>query len=130
LTEELLRRVDSDEIWLYPAVSLSYLSPDEQAVVNKVLEDVSCKVDMKKAETLRELSKNKELTDEKIMQTLSVERRGNPKSKSPPPLKIDAKVYSKFFNADTNQKEMEAIVEQALTEYFANHKKEERTETV
>jgi len=126
LTEELLRRVDNDEIGLYPAVSLSYLSLDEQIAVNKVLEDTSCKVDMKKAEALREHSKNKKLIDENVVPILSGELDKRTNAKSPPPaLKIKYKVYSKFFSADTNQKEMEAVVEQALTEYFANHKKQE-----
>jgi ParB family chromosome partitioning protein len=128
LIPELLNRVDNGEIGLYPAVSISYLSLDEQARLNGILEDnASFKVDMKKAEALRKLSRDKMLVDRNIYQILSSEIGKS--HKSPPALKIKHKIYSKFFNADSKPKEMEAVIEQALTEYFAQHKKSEGEES-
>jgi ParB family chromosome partitioning protein len=84
---------------------------------------------MKKAEALRKLSKDKMWVDRSIYHILSGEIDKSHKLQSPPALKIKHKVYSKFFNADSKPKEMEAVIEQALTEYFANHKSDERTES-
>jgi ParB family chromosome partitioning protein len=125
LMPELLSRVDNGEIGLYPAVSLSYLTTDEQTELNSTLESTSYKVDMKKAEVLRRLSAEKKLTGEKMTAILSGELNKKPKPQTPPPLKIKHKVYSKHFAKDITQKEMEEIIDKALTEYFNNHKKEE-----
>jgi ParB family chromosome partitioning protein len=124
LNQSLLNRIDADEIGLYPAVSISYLSPDEQTELDKLLTESAYKIDMKKAESLREFSESKKLTNEKMMQILSGEFNKKPKPKTAPQLRIKAKIYQKYFNGDTTQAEMEAVVEQALTEYFENHKED------
>jgi ParB family chromosome partitioning protein len=124
LNEALLNRVDTDEIGLYPAVSLSYLSPDEQAGLNRLLDEAAYKVDMKKAESLREFSEGGKLTDEKMAQILSGELNKKPKPKTAPPLKIKAKVYQKYFGGGTPQSEMEAVIDRALAEYFENHEED------
>ena len=127
LNTALLSRVDTDEIAFIPAVSLSYLSPDEQTALNRLLTESAYKVDMKKAESLREFSESKKLTDEKMIQILSGELNKKPKSKTAPPLKIKAKIYRKYFDGDTTQSEMETVVDQALAEYFKNHKEKEES---
>jgi ParB family chromosome partitioning protein len=76
----------------------------------------------KKAETLREFSERKKLTNEKIEQILSGELNKKPKPKTSPPLKIKAKIYQKHFNSDITQTEMETIIDEALTEYFEKRK--------
>jgi len=125
LTQPILNRVDSDEIAFIPAVSLSYLSPDEQTELDRLLGEAAYKVDMKKAESLRELSESKKLTPEKMAQVLSGELNKKPKPKTPPPFKLKAKIYQKYFDGDTPQTEIETVIDQALTEYFENHKKED-----
>ena len=120
LSKELLNRVDADEIGLYPAVSLSYLSPDEQDELDRLLGETAYKVDMKKAESLREFSEGKKLSNEKMIHILSGEIYKKPKPKTAPPLKIKAKVYQKYFDGNTTPGEMEVIIEKALAMYFAN----------
>jgi len=127
LDEALQRRMDNDEIGIYPAVSLSYLAPDEQTELDKLLGETSYKVDMKKAESLREFSEGKKLTNEKMIQILSGELNKKPKPKTAPPLKIKAKIYQKYFDGDTPQSEMETVIDQALSEYFENHKAKEES---
>jgi len=124
LVESLRKRIDNDEIGLYPAVSLSYLSADEQTALNQLLDNSAYKLDMKKAESLREFSESKKLTNEKMEQVLSGELNKKPKPKTAPPLKVAAKLYKKHFNDDTTQSEMLEVIDQALTEYFINHKQE------
>jgi len=122
LINPLLNRVDNEEIGLYPAVSISYLSETEQTSLNTVLNTTAYKVDMKKAETLRSYSERKQLSDDKMMLILSGEIDKAKKPTAPPPLKIKHKVYSKYFSQDTKQSEMETIIDCALAEYFENHK--------
>jgi ParB family chromosome partitioning protein len=125
LSKSLLNRVDADEIGLYPAVSLSYLSETEQTTLDAALDTAAYKIDMKKAEFLRGFSEDKRLTDEKMIQILSGELNKKPKPKTAPPLKIKAKVYQKYFDGSDTQGEMEAVIDQALSEYFENHKTKE-----
>ena len=127
LNESLLDRVDSDEIGLYPAVSLSYLSGDEQTELNRLLDESSYKIDMKKAESLREFSENKKLTNEKMEQILSGGLNKKPKPKAAPPFKLKAKIYQKYFDGDTPQSEMETVIDKALSEYFENHRTKEES---
>jgi ParB family chromosome partitioning protein len=113
LNRPLLDRVDNDEIGLYPAVSLSYLTSDEQAELDKLLSDSAYKIDMKKAESLRGFSESKKLTHEKMKQILSGELNKKPKPKTTPPFKLKAKIYQKYFEPNTPQAEMETVIDQA-----------------
>ena len=129
IIQPLINRVDDDEIGLYPAVSLSYLSHDEQTELNRLLGETAYKIDMKKAESMREFSENKKLTNEKMIQILSGELYKKPKSKTIPPLKIKAKIYQKYFDTDTKPSEMEVIIDKALAMYFANKEEKEGSPT-
>jgi ParB family chromosome partitioning protein len=125
LLDKIKRLSNPDEIGLYPAVSISYLSPDEQNELNRLLNETSYKIDMKKAESLRVMSESKKLTNEKMEQILSGELNKKPKSKNAPPLKIKPNIYQKYFDGDTTQSEMLQIIEQLLAEYYENRKKQE-----
>ena len=125
LVQPLLNRVDSDEIAFIPAVSLSYLSSDEQTELDNLLNETAYKVDMKKADSLREHSEGKKLTREKMEQILSGELNKKPKPKTAPPFKLKAKIYQKYFDGATPQGEIEIPIDQALMEYFENHKAKE-----
>jgi ParB family chromosome partitioning protein len=125
LGKSLLDRVDDNEIGLYPAVSLSYLSSDEQTELDNLLSETAYKVDMKKADSLREHSEGKKLTREKMEQILSGELNKKHKPKTAPPFKLKAKIYQKYFDGDTPQGEIEITIDQALMEFFENHKAKE-----
>jgi len=117
LIESLLERVDADEIGLYPAVSLSFISKDEQVLLDKVLNETQRRLDIKKSELLRTLSKNKQFTYEEVKKVIT--GRAIDSNKIPPPLKINHDIYSKYFKEDVKHKEIENIIVLALDEYFA-----------
>ena len=71
LIKPLQDRVDAEQIGMYPAVSISYLTVDEQNELESVLSQTSFKVDMKKAAILREYSDKKSLSRENIILILS-----------------------------------------------------------
>jgi ParB family chromosome partitioning protein len=122
LNKSILDRVDNEEIGLYPAVSISYLSSDEQAELNRVLDGSKYKIDIKKAETLREVSENKKLTNDKILQIVSGEFNKKLTKKSSAPFIIKKKMYLKYFTKEMNESEVESIVDSALKEYFEKRK--------
>jgi ParB family chromosome partitioning protein len=119
LIPPLQTRLDNEEIAFNSSVTLSYLSREQQEWLNGALEESLRKVDMKKAESLRTLSEGGKLTKDKILQILSGEALKKPGPKSAPPLKISASIYRKYFDEKYSQREMEGIVEEALTAYFA-----------
>ncbi|MCL2076831.1 MAG: ParB N-terminal domain-containing protein [Oscillospiraceae bacterium] len=120
LEEHILKRVDNGEIGLYPAVSLSYLTAEEQKELDSFFGNAAYKkIDMKKAELLRELSANKKLTADKMVAVLSGKYNKKPKPKTPPPLKIKHTVYSKYFDDSVSAEERENIIDKALELYFS-----------
>ena len=122
LNQPLLDKVDGEIIAFISAVLISHLLLDEQTELNRILDENKYKVDIKKAELLRDFSESKKLTADKIEQILSGELNKKPKPKSLPPLKIKPKIYTKYFDENMKQSEMESIVDKALEEYFIKHK--------
>ncbi|WP_342415450.1 ParB N-terminal domain-containing protein [Paenibacillus sp. FSL R10-2782] len=118
LTPLLKKLVDDAKIGLYPAVSLSYLNETEQQAVHEVLSQNEYKVDMKKAELLREYSGK--LTDEQAAKILSGEATRKPRNKTPAPFKLKHKVYAKYFSSVHKATEVEEIIDKALEMYFSN----------
>lgn len=122
LIQPLLERVDSDEIAFRAAVSISYLSQNDQTELNRVLNETNYKLDIKKAESLRELSKNKKITGDEIVQILSGGTNKKPVVKPSATFLIKRKMYLKYFTIEMNESEVEAIIDTALVEYFEKRK--------
>lgn len=116
LIPDLLQRVDDGIIALRPAVCLSYLSKNEQQVVEDVISVNGYKVDMAKAEKLKDLSERGKLTGDRIYSILSGE--DDKKPKKPTGFKLKPKLVAKFFSAEQKTAEIERIIEEALTLYF------------
>ena len=116
LYNPLKRRVDNDEIGIYPAVDISYLTEAEQQMIESVLSENEFKVDMKKAEMLRSYAGR--LNDDLTYQIISGAKSKKPKSDKPQPFKLKAAVYTKYFAPGTKAAEMEHIIDEALALYF------------
>ncbi|MCL2189048.1 MAG: ParB/RepB/Spo0J family partition protein [Defluviitaleaceae bacterium] len=124
LSAPILQRVDDEEIALYAAVHLSYLTPEEQAMLESQLNESAYKVDMVKADYLRLYSQDKKLTHEKMQHILSGGLKKKPRTKTAPTFKLKARIYQKYFDPDTPQAEIEAVIDQALAEYRENRRKD------
>jgi len=119
LNDSLKSRVDSEEISFIPAVSLSYLLPDEQTERERILDRDQQRDDMKKAALLREYSKDSKLTSKMIEDILS---GAAPKKRNRTPLpvqslKIGGKILSKYFKPEQKPEEIQAELFEAL-EFF------------
>ena len=122
LNESLLNRVDAEEIGLYAAVSLSYLSLDEQNELSRILDKNEHNVDMKKSESLRVYSKDNKLTPKMIEDILSgvVIKKKNRASLPVQSLKIGGKILSKYFKPEQKPEEIQAEIIEAIEFYRAN----------
>ncbi|WP_298203100.1 ParB/RepB/Spo0J family partition protein [Desulfosporosinus sp.] len=116
LISGLLERVDDNEIAFIPAVNLSYLSKNEQVIIEDVISINGFKIDMAKAERMRDLSAQGKLTGDKIYSILTGEDTKKPKK--PTGIKLKSKLVTRFFTSDQKQAEIEKIIEDALTYYF------------
>ncbi len=71
LTGELKQKVDADKIPFMAGVNLSFLNEDEQETVENILESHGFKVDLKKSETLKTMSQNRNFNQDKVHAVLS-----------------------------------------------------------
>lgn len=117
LMPSLKKRVDDAELGLYPAVSLSYLPAAEQSIIENLLSSHAYKLDMKKAQFLRDYSGK--LTTDQATKILSGEATRKPRSKSPAPFKLKHKVFAKYFTPQSKAAEVDEIIDKALEMYFA-----------
>jgi ParB family chromosome partitioning protein len=124
LDKYLQDKVDNDDIGLYAAVSLSYLSAQEQTELNRLLDENKYKINIKKAELIREFSANKKLNNTVMEQILSGEFNKKSKSKTPAQFVIKQKIYKRYFDETKSHTEVESIIVKALEEYFAKYENE------
>jgi len=119
LLPDFKEMLDDGELAFIPAVTISFLSEQEQKVVGDVLCDGNYKLDMKKAEALRQLSDNKKLTHETAENVFSGKEVKKPSR--PAAIKIKPKVVSKFFRPEQKQSEIEETIVKALELYFSQN---------
>jgi len=118
LTAALKKRLDNDEIPFITAVTLSFLREAEQEWLDKCIELNGFKVDIRKAEVLRDYSFRGKLTEEKLHLILAGDLGKPPKKNRTPTVKVTKTVYAKYFKPNQSAKEVQAVVEKALDYYF------------
>lgn len=130
LIEPLLMRVDTGEIPFLAAYDLSFIGDaDQQCQIAELMESDNYKVDMKKAELLRNYYETGKLNDTTTVQILSGEKTRKPKTNKPQPFKVKPAVITKYFTAGQSAKEIEDTIDRALALYFENpHIPEEQGE--
>lgn len=116
LNEGLLDMVDEGNIKLVPAVSLSYLTTDEQNILFSILQSNDYRIDMKRAAKLKERSGK--LTKDDILAIASGEFFEKKKKAKVTAITLKPKVVSKYFTAYTTQAEIASTIDIALEEYF------------
>jgi len=122
LIPTLFEQVDAGEIAFLAAYELSFIEDkDKQRQIAEFIQYDGYKVDMKKAELLRDYHESKKLTEDAIVQILSGEKNRKPKGVKPKAVKIKPSVISKFFTAEQGQKEIEDTIDKALTFYFSHN---------
>jgi len=124
LSEELKALVDEGKIAMRAGVDLSYLSPDNQEMIEAIISENTFKVDMKKASLLRSYEKDGKLNWETAKTIISGEvLKSTGKVK---PFKIESTIISKYFSPEDNKKAIEKTIEKALDYYFNQMKHQQQ----
>lgn len=121
LVPDLLALVDDDKIAMRPAVELSYLSPEEQAILYEVIQAEDCTPSHAQAIRLRQLSKDGQLT---ATQTLSVMQEQKPNQKEH--FRMPRERISKYFPPGTPAQKIEDTIIKALELYRKRQREQSR----
>lgn len=121
LINELKIRLDNKkEIPFIAGVDLSYLNEEEQNNVENLLNECGYEVDLKKANELKRLSRNRNLTYDKIKDILSGQYFKKKKSKNTRKLSanFNKKIIGKFTNEEIDIKDIEELILKLVDEYL------------
>lgn len=114
LIKELQNKVNSEEISIRAGVELSYLSKENQEIVNQVLEDEKIKISLIQAQKIR--FKKNDINYEFVLKILKNERVKVEKFTG----KIDKKATKMYKDKFKNDKEFTDLVIKLLEEYFTS----------
>lgn len=123
LSDELKTRLDNDEIPFRAGVDLSFLKEDEQEMVETILDQYGYKMDLKKSDTLKTMSKGRNLNYDKVLKVLSGEYFEKPKKIKTPKFtsKFTNSIIRKYVTEERSVKEVEEVIENLLEEYFSKN---------
>jgi len=118
LIPTLKARLDSGDIAFIPGVTLSFLKEGEQNILEKCIGLNGFKVDMKKANLLRDHSEKGKLDMDSAYLILAGEIGQIDRRDRAPSVKFSRAVYLRYFRPGQTVKEVQGIVEKALEMYF------------
>ena len=118
LSPALKKRLDSGGIPFVSAVTISFLKPGEQDMLEECLTESGLSVTLKSSDLLREYSAKGALAREDIIPILKGEIGRRAKPNRMPAIKISNTVYAKYFKPGQPVKEVQEIVRKALELYF------------
>jgi len=107
-------RLDSGALALYAAVSLSYLSQEDQELVYEVLSEQHDRLSLAEADLLRK--ERKPLTREAVLRI--VEDPRHKAMQAPSSFKLEPEFLSRYFKPEQSQEEISEIIAKALDQYF------------
>jgi len=118
LIPPLKRRLDNGNIPFLPAVTLSFLNPEEQEILDECLAAANLSVSLKSSDLLRQYSEKGGLTKDNINLILTGKAGHRTTTNRTPAIKINKAVYAKYFKPEQSAKEVQEIVRKALDMYF------------
>ena len=104
------------------AITLSFLKEQEQKIVEDCISLNKYKLDIKKADLLRQYSEKSKLDADNVYLILSGETVPK-KPNQTPAVKLNKKIYAKYFKPNQPVKEVHEILEKALEMYFNRQEK-------
>lgn len=123
LSDVIKGLVDEGKIAMRAGVDLSYLSAENQEMLEAIISENTFKVDMKKAALLRQYDKDGKLNWDTAKQIISGDTlKSTGKIK---PFKIQSEIITRFFKSNEDKKAIENTIEKALEYYFSQIKSKE-----
>jgi len=121
LIPELMSMVDSGRISLTPAVELSYLKPEEQAMLADTIESEDATPSLSQAKRLRAMSKEGKLDEGNMLQMIA-----EPKRQDNDKVVFRASALSQFFpGSDFTPKQMEKVILTILSSWSKAQQREQ-----
>lgn len=119
IEKSLMEMLDNGEIGFLTAYTLSFIEDvDSQRYIVDFSKVENYKIDMKKAELLRQYYENKKLDASAIEAIVSGEKTRKPRTAKPKAVKVKDSIIKKYFVAGETAKEIEDVIEDALAAYF------------
>jgi len=112
-------KLDSGSLTLNSAVSLSYLSWEDQLTVHSALNRYRRKPSDDQMAAVRKLAEAGPLTERKVLDLLRT-----PKAPANKSVSVRQAVYSPYFAPGTTKKEIERVIGEALALYFSQGREE------
>ena len=121
LIPEILEMVDDKKISMRPAVELSYLPKEEQAILYDTMESEACTPSHAQAIKIRKFSAEGRLNEDVLLSIMSEEKPNQVEQ-----WKIPKNRLKKYFPSRTSQQKMEETIIKALELYRKREKSRER----
>ena len=121
LIPEILEMVDDKKISMRPAVELSYLPKEEQAILYDTMESEACTPSHAQAIKIRKFSAEGRLNEDVLLSIMSEEKPNQVEQ-----WKIPKNRLKKYFPSGTTQQKMEETIIKALELYRKREKSRER----
>lgn len=121
LIPEILEMVDDKKISMRPAVELSYLQKEEQAILYDTMESEACTPSHAQAIKIRKFSAEGRLNEDVLLSIMSEEKPNQVEQ-----WKIPKNRLKKYFPLKTTQQKMEETIIKALELYRKREKSRER----
>ena len=119
LLDCLRLKLDDKLLTLASAVSLSYLSRENQLAVFAAMKRYPYKLSDAQSAGLRKLAETESLTEQGVVDFLRNSKPSGPKTVS-----IGRSLYYTYFKPGTSKQEVERVIEEALALYFGQAKGE------
>ena len=113
LIPTLLDKVDEHQLAFNPAVELSYLSRQEQAILAEAMTKYETKPSLSQAVRLKKLNKEGKLTSE-LIDTILSETKKPPKNEPASTMR-----FRKYFPPDYSQKQIDNVIIELLKDWKA-----------
>ncbi len=121
LIPEILEMVDDKKISMRPAVELSYLPKEEQAILYDTMESEACTPSHAQAIKIRKFSVEGRLNEDVLLSIMAEEKPNQVEQ-----WKIPKNRLKKYFPSGTSQQKMEETIIKALELYRKREKSRER----
>ena len=121
LSPELQQMVDEKKIGLTPAVEISYLNPEEQALLVETIESEQSTPSLSQAQRMRQLSKLKALDEDTMLAVMTETKKAERYD-----LKISGDKLRKYFPASRTPRQMEETILKLLEEWRRNRRRNQQ----
>lgn len=118
LNQKLKDFLDEDYLSMNICVEISYLNPEYQSYLAGYI-DSGKKIDLEKAQKLRDLQKGNRLNEVTMEKVLDGTYKSKKKKSVLKGIKVNSSIMKKYFKEEQSEKDVQSIIDKALELYFS-----------